>query len=126
MERNRRRMYAFKVLTGLYVAVLIGVLALFVKPSRLDVRFTAGVGAVFAAIASQYVNSAPIPETGQLMLVDTLFVLGTAAIYLTLVVSTIAYHLAEAGRLQAAKRLDRISFVVLTGGYVALNAWLIR
>ena len=44
MERIKRRMYAFKVLTGLYVAVLIGVLALFVKPSRLDVRFTRGRG----------------------------------------------------------------------------------
>ena len=125
MQRSSARMYAFKVLTGLYVAVLIGVLALFVKPSRLDVRFGAGVGAVFAAIASQYVTSAPIPETGQLMLVDTLFVLGTAVIYITLVVSTIAYHLVESGRLQVAKRLDRIGFVVLTGGYVALNAWMI-
>ncbi len=125
MERSSRWMYAFKVLAGLYVAVLIGVLALFVKPFRLDVRFGAGVGAVFAAIASQYVNSAPIPETGQLMLVDTLYVLGTAVIFLTLVVSTIANHWAETDRLQAAIRLDRTSFVVLTGGYVALNAWLI-
>jgi hypothetical protein len=119
-------MYAWKTLNGLYVAVLIGLLTFFVKPLRLDVRFAGGVGAVFAAIASQYVMAASLPEMGQLTLVDTLFTLGTTTIFLSLVESTIAHHLAETGHQHAARRLDRISCLLLGGGYVAVNAWLIR
>jgi hypothetical protein len=125
MTRFSPGWYAFKVLNGLYVAVLISILALLVKPSRPDVRFGMGVGAVFAAIASQYVTAASLPETGQLTLVDTLFVIGTAVIFLSLVESTMALHFMETGRPHAAKRLDRISVVVLAGGYLALNGWLI-
>jgi hypothetical protein len=125
LVRRNCWMYAFKVLNGLYVAVLIGFLTLFVKPLRLDVRFAGGVGAAFAAIASQYVTAAALPEMGQLTLVDTLFTSGTAVIFLALVESTTAHHFAETGRHQLAKRLDRISALLLGGGYVAINAWLV-
>ncbi len=74
--------FSLKVLNGLYVSVLIGLLVFFIKPVRVDVRFGTGVGAVFAAIASKYVIASSLPEDGQLMLVDELYALGTAIIFL--------------------------------------------
>ena len=89
MTRATSFRYSLKVLNGLYVSVLIALLAFFVKPERVDVRFGTGVGAVFAAIASKYVIASSLPENGQLMLVDELYAFGTAIIFLTLLESAL-------------------------------------
>ena len=105
--------------------MLIALLAFFIKPVRVDVRFGTGVGAVFAAIASKYVIASSLPENGQLMLVDELYALGTAIIFLSLLESAFALHLFETGHHLAAKRLDRLSFLFLAAVYFAANVWLI-
>jgi hypothetical protein len=125
MTRATSLRYSLKVLNGLYVSVLIALLAFFVKAERVDVRFGTGVGAVFAAIASKYVIASSLPENGQLMLVDELYASGTAIIFLTLLESALAHQLFELGRHHAAKWLDRLTFLSLTAAYIAANFWLI-
>jgi hypothetical protein len=126
LTRANRLLYSFKVFNGLYLSVAIALLAFFVKPQRVDVRFGTGVGAVFAAIASQYVITSSLPDTGQLTLVDELYGLGTGIIFLSVLESAAALYLFETGRHHAARFLDQVSFVLLAAGYFIANLWLIR
>ena len=79
---------------------------------------------MFAAIASQYVISSLIPETGQLTLVDKLYGMGTFMIFMALVESAIAHHFYESGHPKLARWLDRFSLPLLLCGYLGFNAWL--
>jgi hypothetical protein len=117
--------YSLKVLIGMYVAVCIAFLAFFIKPSNLAPRFGVGTSAIFAAIASQYVMAATLPESGQLTLVEKLHVVAETTILLSLIVSVVSLFLHERGRQQASWRLDKIVGSLIIVAYVALNAWLI-
>ena len=126
LTRANRLLYSFKVFNGLYLSVAIALLAFFVKPQRVDVRFGTGVGAVFAAIASQYVITSSLPDTGQLTLVDELYGIGTGIIFLSVLESAAALYLSETGHHRAARFLDHVSFVILSAGYFIANFWLVR
>jgi hypothetical protein len=113
--------YFVKLLFGLFVATAISFLAFWVDPLRGDPRFGLGVGAIFAAVASQYVVSAWLPESSSLVMVDALHILSFFVIFLSLAESTISLRLCATGnpeRIQASRRLDRWSFYCLAVGYV--------
>jgi hypothetical protein len=124
--RRASGIYFLKVLNGLYISVLIAFLTFFIKPGNLEARFGTGVGAVFAAIASQYVIAAGLPENNQLTLVDKLHVVATTAILLSMVESAASLYLFESDRAQLSRKLDRAALVLLSIGYVATNAWLMN
>jgi hypothetical protein len=42
-----------KLLLGVWIGTLISFIAFFVTPERIDPRFGVGVGAIFAAVASE-------------------------------------------------------------------------
>ena len=46
-----------KMFQALFVAVLVAMLACFIKPTDVDPRFGLGVGALFAAVANSYLAS---------------------------------------------------------------------
>jgi len=117
--------FALKMFAGLYVATLIGFLAMFVSPLDLDPRFGLGVAAIFAAVATQIVISSNLPETNTLTLADQVSLLATIFIFLSLVESTYALSLCKRQREDAAKRLDRRSFVCLLALYAAVNVWVL-
>lgn len=116
--------YFIKLFFGLFVATAIAFLALFIRPIDLDPRFGLGVGAIFAAVASEYVVTASLPDTSVLTLADVLHILAFVFIFLTLAESTLSlklYNGDEAGR-QRSKRLDRWSFFTLLAAYAGLSA----
>jgi hypothetical protein len=124
LTRTNCHLYALKVFNGLYISVMIAMITFFIKPGRVDVRFGTGVGALFAAIASQYVIASSLPETGQLALVDKLYWLSSGLIFLSLLESAVAHHIHETGHGRAARVLDKACFTALAAGYVAANTWL--
>jgi hypothetical protein len=115
-----------KMFQALYVAVVSAFLACFIKPTDLDPRFGLGVGALFAAVANSYLVSSFVPDTGDLALADLVNGLGIATILVTLIESTISLHLydrlVEPG---LSRRLDRVSFVTMLGGFLVANLALV-
>lgn len=112
----------FKMFQSLFVAVVLALLAFFIRPTEVDPRFGLGVGALFAAVANAYVISSLVPDTGELALPDIINGVGIGVILLTVVQSTISLHLfASRGQELLSRRFDRLSFAVILPCYIAFN-----
>jgi len=98
--------YFLKLFFGLFVATAIAFLALFIRPIDLDLRFGLGVGAIFAAVANEYVVTSSLPDASVMTLADVLHILAFVFIFLTLAESTLSvkhYNGDEAGRRRSKK-----------------------
>ena len=98
-----------KLLFGVWVGAGISFVAFFIPPSRIDPRFGVGVGAIFAAIASEYIVTQSLPDTNVVTLADKLHVLAFAFIFASIVESTLSLYLVENGRQVQSKRLDHVA-----------------
>jgi len=113
--------YFIKLFFGLFVAAGIAFLAFFIKPTDLDPRFGLGVGAIFAAIASEYVVAGALPDSASITLADKLHIVAFGAIFLSIVQSTLSLHLFTNGDEERSKRLDKLSAIAVPLGYIALS-----
>lgn len=113
--------YLFKLFWSIYLSVIIGFIALLIKPTDLDPRFGLGVGAIFAAAASSYVVNAALPPTNLLTLSDKVNMISVGFIFLSLFESISALRFYYQEKIQAAKWLDRICFWALMAGYALAN-----
>lgn len=121
LERAGWGLY-FKLFQSLYIAVLLALLAFFIRPTEVDPRFGLGVGALFAGVANAYVISSLVPDTGVMALADVVNGVGIAVILLTVVQSTISLHLFTTRGAEAVSRVfDRVSFAAILPGYILLN-----
>lgn len=121
LQRPGRSLF-FKLAWTQYLAVLIAFLAFFIKPTNVDPRFGLPVGAIFALVASQYVITASLPDSSSMTLTDQINGVNVTFVFLSLIESTVALGLFEAGREDAARRLDRSAAVVAIAAYVLANA----
>lgn len=115
----------FKMLTGVYVAFSIVLLAFFVKPSD---RLGLCVGGLFAAVGNKYIIESVVPSTVSNTLFDNIHNITFIAIFVILVVAVISFRWNETEKpeyLAKAKKLDRLSFYSVTLVYVILNTFLI-
>jgi hypothetical protein len=113
--------YLFKLFWSIYLAVIIGFVALLIKPTDLDPRFGLGVGAIFAAAASAYVVNAALPPTNVLTLSDKVNMIAVGFIFLSLLESIFSLRFYYKEKVNASKMLDRICFWGLMGGYALAN-----
>jgi hypothetical protein len=100
---------------------------LFVRPDE-DPRFNLAVGAIFAAVASEYIVSACLPATHVVTLADALHMLAFGFIFVTIAESIVSLHFYRFGddrRVMLSRRLDRWSLVVLGTAFVITSAWLV-
>ncbi len=119
LEREGAGLF-FKLFVGLFISVLISLLTFFVNPTDLDPRFGLSVGAIFAAIASQYVISSTLPQNQKLTLVDVLHDISFIYIFICILISTLSLSLIKKGNEKGSAKLDRSSFIVLSVSYVIL------
>jgi len=119
IEREGKGLF-FKLFLGLFISVLISLLTFFVNPMDLDPRFGLSVGAIFAAIASQYVITSALPQNESLTLVDVLHDISFIFIFLCILVSTISLHYMKNDKQKLSQKLDRYSFFTLSIIYVIL------
>lgn len=77
-----------KMFTCIFSAVCLSLLAFFVSPAHTSPRFSLGIGAFFASIASIYVISSPIPLASGFTLTDLVTATSVITIFLTLLTST--------------------------------------
>ncbi len=119
IEREGKGLF-FKLFVGLFISVLISLLTFFINPLDLDPRFGLSVGAIFAAIASQYVITSTLPQNESLTLVDILHDISFIYIFLCILVSTISLHYMKIGREALSQKLDRYSFFLFAISYIIL------
>ena len=80
---------------------------------------------MFAAVASEYLVAASLPESNEVTLADKLHILSFAFIFVTLVESILVYKFATEGRETVAARVDRYCFGVFGLGYIGLAALIV-
>ncbi len=115
----------FKMLTGVYVAFSIVLLAFFVKPSD---RLGLCVGGLFAAVGNKYIIESVVPSTVSNTLFDNIHNITFIAIFVILVVAVISFKWNETQKpefIAKAKKLDMASFYSVVAVYILLNAFLI-
>ncbi len=113
--------YFFKLFFTVFVAALVALIALFIKPTDLDPRFGLGAGALFAAVASEVVIASLLPDTNIMTLTDKLHIVSIFFIFLTIAESIVSLRLFTSGKEELSKRLDRICFYVFLAVYGVLN-----
>jgi hypothetical protein len=116
--------YFLKLFFGLFIATAIAFTASFIQPTHVDPRFGLGIGAIFAAVASEYVVTSALPDTNVLTMADTLHLLAFFFIFLSIAESTYSLSLYSSGdavRMRRSVRLDRWSFAVMSAAYIALS-----
>ncbi|MCC6866583.1 MAG: hypothetical protein IT280_10535 [Ignavibacteria bacterium] len=117
LEREGNGLF-FKLFIGLFISVLISLLTFFVNPLDLDPRFGLSVGAIFAAIASQYVITSTLPQNEKLTLVDKLHDVSFIYIFICILVSTISLRYMKQGMTDKSIKLDRYSFLICASTYL--------
>lgn len=113
--------YAVKLLWALWLSGLVAFVAFFVKPTEVDPRFGLGVGALFAAMASQFVVVGSLPESSLVTTADWVGMIAILFIFLSIVQSAFSLWLCQQDREPTSQRLDRASFAVFMTLYVVLN-----
>lgn len=111
-----------KLFTGLFVALSVASIALFINPTQVDPRFGLCVGGLFGIVASGYAVSAVLPDSSELGYSDKLHVAALICVLIIVMESAIALALhlnCEERGARIAKRLDRITFTLIVTGYVA-------
>lgn len=115
-----------KMFIGIFSAVCLALLAFFVSPAHTSPRFSIGVGAFFASIASIYVISSQIPLSSGYTLTDFVTATSVITVFLTLLTSTVSvgiYHNWSNGPAWAW-RLDRMAQTIFVVSYIFLNVTL--
>lgn len=113
--------YLFKLFWSIYLAVVIGFLALLIKPTDLDPRFGLGVGAIFAAAASSFVVSAALPPTSVFTLSDKVNMIAVGFIFVSLMESIFSLRFIYKEKPASSVKLDRICFWGLMAAYALAN-----
>jgi hypothetical protein len=114
-----------KLFVGLFISILLSLVTFMINPMDLDPRFGLSVGALFAAIANSFVIASTLPETASFTFVDILHNLSYIYIFLCILISAISLKLWEAGKQKQSKRLDMISFGVMSGSIVVIGVYFV-
>jgi hypothetical protein len=117
--------YFFKLTAALFIATLVAMLAFLIRPTDLDPRFGLPIGALFAAVASNWMVSEALPDRSGLTLADWLHIASYVAIFLTLLLSVRSLALFEAGDEQGSKRFDRRCAAVMPLTYAVASVALV-
>ncbi len=117
--------YFAKLFFGLWVAVAIAFLAFFIRPTDVDPRFGLGVGAIFAAIASEYIVTSSLPDTNIITLADWLHLVAFGFIFVSIAQSTWSLWLMQNGHEERSKKMDKLFVMLLPAAYAITNVMLI-
>jgi hypothetical protein len=115
--------YSLKLMWGMWLSALVALLALFIKPINVDPRFGLGVGAIFAAMANQYIVTSALPETATVTSADIVGMATIVVILIGVAESVGSLWLFENEHVRASKRLDRSTIIIVLSLYAALNVY---
>lgn len=116
-----RSFFMWKLMLPLIMVVLIALSILVVHPSMIEVRLAAPATALLALVFLQQSYTSTLPETGNLVLLDKIYVLSYGLIVALMFVTILTSHWVRGGENAAtarAVRLDRRAEVGLLAGFV--------
>lgn len=117
--------YFLKMFAGLFTATAIALLVFFIKPTEVDPRFGLGAGAIFAAVASEYVVTSSLPDTSILTMADSLHIVSFIFIFLSIAESVYSlklYSSDDPAQVAFSERMDYWSAAIMGIGYVVSSA----
>jgi hypothetical protein len=115
--------YALKLMWGMWLSALVALLALFIKPINVDPRFGLGVGAIFAAMANQYIVSSVLPDSATVTTADIVGMATIVVIFIGVAESVASLWFYENEQVAHSKRLDRYTMIGVFSMYVAVNVY---
>jgi hypothetical protein len=124
----KRPVIGYLVTTVLPVAIvmLITLMIFLIDNRYFEGRLGLGITSLISAVALQLTAAGDLPKTGYLVLLDHIYNLSYLVIFLALLESVFAVRLHDAGKPDAAKRLDRAALGATTllffGGVTAIIA----
>jgi hypothetical protein len=122
-----KNFFIWKLMLPLLIVVLIALSILVVHPSNIEVRLGAPATALLALVFLQQAYTGTLPETGDLVLLDKIYVLSYALIVALMFVTILTSHWVREGAADATERairLDRVAevtlFVMFVSGVASL------
>jgi hypothetical protein len=115
--------YTLKLMWGMWLSALVALLALFIKPVNVDPRFGLPVGAIFAAMANQYILSSILPDSATVTSADIAGMATIIVILIGVAESVTSLWLYEDEQVARSKRLDRYTIFIVLALYVAVNVY---
>jgi hypothetical protein len=115
--------YTLKLMWGMWLSALVALLALFIKPINVDPRFGLPVGAIFAAMANQYIVSSVLPDSATVTSADIAGMATIIVILIGVAESVASLWLYESDQVTLSKRLDRFTTFAVLCGYAAVNVY---
>ncbi len=110
--------YFLKLFSTIFLAAFVAYLGFFIDPEDLDPRFGLGIGGIFAVMASSFVLTSMLPETGEVTFIEATLFISIGMIFLYLAESVWALSLCKKGEYQKAKSLDKVSSLLALLLYV--------
>jgi len=109
----------FRMFLTLFAAVLIPMIGFFTTPTH---RLNVAVGGFFAAVATTYVTSTIVPDTGIATMADMIDGIGIVIIAITILQTIISQHIFEKQKQEDfSDAFDYVTFVLLFCVFVWLN-----
>ncbi len=116
-----KNFFVWKLMLPLLIVVLIALSILVVHPSMIEVRLGAPATALLALVFLQQAYTGTLPETGNLVLLDKIYVLSYGLVVALMLVTILTSHWTregDVGATERAIRLDRVAEVVLFVAFV--------
>ncbi len=114
-----------KSILPLLIVLLITLAVFLIDGKYIDARISIGITTLISAVALQLTSSAEIPNVGYVVLLDKLYNLSYAVIFVALLESVLAVKLADAEQADRARLYDRVSLGLCTVVSLGWGAWLI-
>ena len=99
--------YFIKLFIAVFLSALIAFMSFFISPTDLQSRTGLGVGAIFAAVGSQYVIASSLPDSNIMTMADQLHIAAFLFIFLSILVAVISLNLYNRGKKESSAKLDR-------------------
>jgi hypothetical protein len=105
--------YLVKTVLPIAIVILITFVVFFINSKYFEGRLGLAITSLISAVALQLTSSSDLPSVGYMVLLDRIYNVSYAVIFLTLLESVIAVRLTDAGQEEKARRLDRIAVISL-------------
>lgn len=113
-----KNFFIWKLMLPLMIVVLIALSILVVHPSNIEVRLGAPATALLALVFLQQAYTGTLPETGNLVLLDKIYVLSYALIVALMFVTILTSHWVREGATDATARAIRLDRKAEVGLFV--------
>jgi hypothetical protein len=111
-----------RIFQALFASVAVALIALYIKPTHIDCRFGLPVGGFFASVSNNIFVGSVLTHSDRLTLADMINMVGLVTIFVILAQSAISLYVFDSMKLERLSVIfDRVSFVILLLGYLALN-----